>query len=167
MRFKTASNSVDPRGVCVALDERYKLPSGLNFPSFSQNKLFNKLLFSKKWKIDFFPHFKNWILKLKTVSGMVDARGKLVPWLKSYQKASWVNFARNMTTEIIEDIRTILYVWIVEAPQGGGDALLFEGIRLRYLVYVRIPDTPRRRQVAGGGCTTIRLNSYVMVTMVT
>ena len=47
---------------------------------------------------------------------MVDARGKLVPFVEKYQKASWVNFARNMTKEIIEDIRTIVYVRIVKPP---------------------------------------------------
>ena len=50
---------------------------------------------------------------------MVDTRGKLVPSLKTYQKASWVNFARNMITEIIEDIRIIVYVRIVEVTACG------------------------------------------------
>ena len=54
------------------------------------------------------------------MSGMVDARAKLVPWVEHYQKATWDNFARNMTTEIIEDIRTIVYVRIVEAPRPPG-----------------------------------------------
>ena len=75
---------------------------------------------------------------------MVDARGKLVSWVETYHKVCWVNFARNMITKLIEDIRTIVYVRIVKPapPRGGEDALLFEGIRLPYLVYVPIPDPP-------------------------
>ena len=53
------------------------------------------------------------------MSGMVDVRGKLVPWIENYQKASWIKFARNMITKIIEDIRTIVYVRIVEPFRGG------------------------------------------------
>ena len=53
---------------------------------------------------------------------MVDARGKLVSWVETYHKVCWVNFARNMITKLIEDIRTIVYVRIVKPapPRGGG-----------------------------------------------
>ena len=83
------------------------------------------------------------------MSGIVDARGKLVPWLKNYQKASWVNFARNMTTQIIEDIRTIVYVRIVEpppSPWGGGHTT----IRRYKLTVPSICSNTRPHPFAGG-----------------
>ena len=54
------------------------------------------------------------------MSRIVDAKDTLVPSFEIYQKASWVNFARNNTTELIEDRRIILYVRIVEFSIGGG-----------------------------------------------
>ena len=65
---------------------------------------------------------------------MVDARSKLVYWVENYIQVSWVNFAQNMITDIMEDIRTIVYVRIVEplfptpplSIAGREDALLFD-----------------------------------------
>ena len=43
-------------------------------------------------------------MSLKIVFGMVEVRGELVPTVKTYYKEYWVNFARNMITQVIEDI---------------------------------------------------------------
>ena len=69
------------------------------------------------------------------MSGIVDARGNLIPRIEIYQEVSWANFAQSKTTEIIKNICTILYHRIVdpysfsfclgEGGGKGGDAQLF------------------------------------------
>ena len=48
---------VHPRGFVVDLDELYKIPSGINMLPPSYKKLFKKINFSKKFKIEFSQHF--------------------------------------------------------------------------------------------------------------